>query len=268
MYQTRVTAFIDILGFRNIIYKTENNQELTEKIFTVLNTMNSENISNEIFIEMTPDIPKEELESVKEITNLFSQALKGQSSIQVTHFSDSIVISVGMENDMNVMSVFEYIGRLIYKLWNEFKILIRGAITTGQLVHNENGGLFGPAMVLAYDYETNLANYPRIIIDEYTSRCIKTSEIFKNMSNLFIDINIEKKIKDKVLKIENGLEINIVSSLNHFLNNQFAFNEAKRLEMQYVKDNLIAELNNLKKETERPEIQEKYDYLIELIEEK
>lgn len=169
-----------------------------------------------------------------------------------------------MENHMNVMSVFEYIGRLIYKLWNEFKILIRGAITTGQLVHNENGGLFGPAMVVAYDLETNLANHPRIIIDEYTSKCIKTSPIFKNMTKLFTDFSEEKEVKGNLFKIENGLEINIVNSLNHFLNNQFAFNEAKRLEMQSVSDNLFIELNKLKSETDKPEIKAKYEYLINL----
>lgn len=268
MYLTKVTAFIDILGFRNIVSKTVDNLELTEKIFSVLNAMNSENISNEMFIGMNPDIPEDELKNVQEIANLFSQALKGKSSIQITHFSDSIVISVGMENDMNVMSVFEYIGRLIYKLWNEFKILIRGAITTGNLVHNENGALFGPAMVVAYDLETNLANYPRIIIDDYTSKCIKTSPDFKNMTYLFKEFKAEKVVKEKVFKIENGLEINIVTSLKHFSNNQFAFNEAKKLEMQSVSDNLIPELNYLKMETERPEIQEKYDYLIDLIENK
>jgi len=152
-------------------------------------------------------------------------------------------------------------------LWStvyEFKILIRGAITTGQLIHNENGGLFGPAMVVAYDLETNLANHPRIIIDEYTSKGIRTSPIFKNMTNLFINFSEEKEVKGKLFKIENGLEINIVTSLNHFLNNQFAFNEAKKLEMQSVYDNLIGELDNLKAETDKPEIKAKYDYLINL----
>jgi len=265
MYQKRVIAFIDILGFRNIVSKTANNQKLTEKIFAVLNAMKSENISNEMFIGMMPGIPENELEDVKEVAALFSKALKGESSIQVTHFSDSIVISVGMENEMNVMSVLEYIGRLIYNLWNEFKILIRGAITIGELVHVENGALFGPAMVEAYDLETNLANYPRIIIDEYTSKCIKTSPIFEKMENLFMDFTNEKNVKDRIFKIENGLEINLVSSLNHLLNSQFAFNQEKKLEMESVLNNATLELTTLKMESNRWEVQEKYDYLIDLI---
>lgn len=71
MYQTKVTAFIDILGFRNIVSKTIESKELTEKIFKVLNAMNSENISNEMFIEMTPDIPQEELERLEKLQIYF-----------------------------------------------------------------------------------------------------------------------------------------------------------------------------------------------------
>ena len=66
--------------------------------------------------------------------------------------------------------------------------------------HNENGGLFGSAMVVAYDWEANLANHPKIIIDEYTSKCVKTSPVFKNMANLFTDFSEEKEVKENYSK--------------------------------------------------------------------
>lgn len=263
MYQNRVTAFIDILGFRNIVSQTVDNDELCEKIFKVLHAMTSENISNGLFGAITPDVPADQLAEVLEVTKLFSQALKGQSSIQVTHFSDSIVISVGMDNDMNVMSVFEFLGKLIYQLWHEFNILIRGAVTTGKLIHEENGALFGPAMVGAYDLETNLAKHPRIIIDEFTSDCIKKSISYKQMSKLFKELNEEKETKGgNILKIENGLEISLATSLNHFLNNHFSFNKAMKQEMETVLKNANDDLNKLKGETTREDVKEKYDYLI------
>lgn len=41
-YEQRITIFIDILGFRNIVKKTELDEEFTNKIFNILNSMKSE----------------------------------------------------------------------------------------------------------------------------------------------------------------------------------------------------------------------------------
>jgi hypothetical protein len=54
-------------------------------------------------------------------------------------------------------------------LWTEHSLLIRGGITIGNLVHIENGPLFGPAMNRAYHLESKIAKTPRILID---STCI------------------------------------------------------------------------------------------------
>ena len=264
MYTKRVIAFIDILGFRNIISKTEEDQQLAEKIFKVLNSMNTDSISNEIFIGVSADLPEDKYKEAKEIADKFSKAQKSQSSIQVTHFSDSIVISIGLENDMNVMTVIEYLGRLMYKLWNEFKILIRGAVTMGDLIHNEDGALFGPAMVAAYDLETNLANYPRIIFDDDNARAIIGTPHSKPMYSLFFPCKAEKTVNGKLFKIEDGLEINLVTAIRHLLGSHFAFNEANRRQYQSTLDNLIPDLERLKAETDKAVIHEKYDYLINL----
>ena len=80
-----------------------------------------------------------------------------------------------------------------------------------------------------------------------------------------MDFTNEKNVKDRIFKIENGLEINLVSSLNHLLNSQFAFNQEKKLEMESVLNNATLELTTLKMESNRWEVQEKYDYLIDLI---
>ncbi|WP_297332653.1 hypothetical protein [Flavobacterium sp.] len=262
MYENRVTAFIDILGFRNIISKSIGNTDFTKKIYEVLNSMKADSISDELFIDVAPNIPEEEMEDVSKIAKLFSKAVKSQSSVQVTHFSDSIVLSIGLDNDMNVMSVLEYIGRLMYRLWNEFNILIRGAITIGELVHLENGALFGPAMVKAYDLETNLANYPRIIIDDYTSKCILTSPHYKNMTNLFIDFSAAITRNGREYTVAKGLEINLKTVLDHLINSHFIFNNAKKIEVENTIRDAITNLEQLKSETEKIDVQEKYNYLI------
>ncbi|MDY3317716.1 hypothetical protein PG630_10385 [Riemerella anatipestifer] len=265
MYENRVTAFIDILGFRNIITNTTKNNELQSKILDVLSSMSSDNIANELFGEISPEVPAEELEDVKRTVSLFAKAAKLESTIQVTHFSDSIVISVTTVNSMYVMCIFEFLGRLIYKLWNEFNILLRGAITMDDLIHIENGPLFGPAMVKAYDLETNLANYPRIIIDEITSNAIKNTDDYKyRMNKLFMDFEGERVIKDKIIKIDNGFEINLVSALNHLSDSHFAFSEQKKNEYELCVQNSPQILKELRDETELDNIKEKYQYLIEL----
>lgn len=48
-------------------------------------------------------------------------------------------------------------------LAEEHSILIRGAITIGDLIH-DNQILMGPAMVEAYTMESQVAKYPRIIV--------------------------------------------------------------------------------------------------------
>jgi len=42
-------------------------------------------------------------------------------------------------------------------------VLFRGGITTGKLIHTEEGILFGQGLIDAYKLETNAARFPRIL---------------------------------------------------------------------------------------------------------
>ncbi len=266
MYENRITFFIDILGFRNIISKTETDDELSKGIFSVLDSMKGENITKEVFVEVN-DIKdsKDKIEEIKEVQALFSKALMGESSIQITHFSDSIVLSIGLENDMNAMSLIEYVGRLIYRLWKDFKILIRGGVSVDKLVHIENGPLFGPAMVNAYDFETHLSVYPRIVLDDTVFNIVGNSPSFKAMRDLFIDFSGTKEINGKVITIKKGLEINLATTFKHYMNSHFTFHPEKRQEVQDVINNSIKHLKEKQSETTSERIKEKYQYLIDRI---
>lgn len=262
-YNQRITIFIDILGFRNIVAKTANDASYTQKIFDVLNSMKSEIINTELFGEVNEQAMDDtELKQVKEMQSMVSKALKAESSIRVTHFSDSIVMSIGLENDMYAMSLIEYVGRLIYRLWKDFGILIRGGIAVDKLIHNEDGALFGPAMVKAYDFETNLAVYPRIVLDEYCGNIVRNSPSYKPMQNMFKPFEGERKVKDKVFSIKNGLEINLATSINHLLNSLFGVHAAKRNEILTIKNTCVADLTARMNEIECKEVKEKYQYLI------
>ena len=77
--------------------------------------------------------------------------MKNSSTVQITHFSDSIVLSSELDNEINTMSLIELLARLNYRLWKDYKILIRGGVTMGKLIHEENGPLFGPAITASGD---------------------------------------------------------------------------------------------------------------------
>jgi hypothetical protein len=267
MYENRITFFIDILGFRNIISETENDNELAKGIFSVLDSMKAENITNEVFLEINEtEEAKKELEEIKEVQALFSKALIGESSIQITHFSDSIVLSIGLEN-VNAMSLIEYVGRLIYRLWKDFKILIRGGVSVDKLVHIENGPLYGPAMVNAYDFETHLSVYPRIVLDDTVFNIVGNSPSFKAMKDLFIDFSGTKTVKGKEISIKRGLEINLATSFRHYMNSHFTFHPEKRKEVQDVINSSVKHLESKKTEASSDRIKEKYQYLIDQIKE-
>ncbi len=53
-----------------------------------------------------------------------------------------------------------YIGTILIKKG----ILIRGGITIGNLVHNEDGIVFGQGLIDAYMLESKAAKFPRIIL--------------------------------------------------------------------------------------------------------
>ncbi len=83
---------------------------------------------------------------------------------QVTTFSDSIVISY---STFTPGGGFHILMDLVYICIDLLSvgILVRGGVTVGQLIHDEQK-CFGPAMIKAYKMESEKAINPRIIIDE------------------------------------------------------------------------------------------------------
>lgn len=264
MYENRITVFIDILGFRNIVKKTETDAEYSERIFHVLDSMKSQNVIKEMFGEaINVEESVDERKRAENLMTTISEKLIAESTIQITHFSDSIVLSVSIkDSDTNGMSLFEYLARLQYRLWKDFNVLIRGGAVVDKLKHDEGGALFGPAMVKAYDLETNLANFPRIVLDERCKHIIINSPSYPAMKNMFKPFSASKQLKNSSIEIIDGLEINLATSFCHLITSGFAIRESKRTEIWRVIQNSIIELEKLKIETEVQSVKDKYDYLI------
>lgn len=164
-YEERLVAFIDILGFKEIVKQSENDPSKISLIYSVLNYLKNWEIPekwNLKFVEIEEDAQKKGVEKFD---------IRGKTNS--TAFSDSIVVSVKVDNDVN-----EVASTLIVNLANigailfEKGVLFRGGLTIGNIIHDENGTVFGQGLIDSYKLETNNAKYPRIILSDKLIRCL------------------------------------------------------------------------------------------------
>jgi len=138
-YNERIVAFIDILGFKNIItsdkYKAEGISHLLKYL------------RKQYTLDKYPH----------------SEIVKPTLSF----FSDNIFLSYSYspENELNIYEDFIHRTSIMQAILFSFGILTRGAVTRGFAIHNEEE-CFGPAVVRAAELESKIAIYPRIICDK------------------------------------------------------------------------------------------------------
>lgn len=158
-YEERLVAFMDILGFKEIVKQSAKDPSKVELIYSVLNYLKNWEIPEKWdlkLVEIEEDAQKRGVENFD---------IRGKTNS--TSFSDSIVVSVKIDNNVNEMA-----STLIVNLANigailfEQGILIRGGLTIGNIIHKENGTVFGQGLIDAYKLESNNAKYPRIILSD------------------------------------------------------------------------------------------------------
>lgn len=144
IYQNRIVAFIDILGFKELVKQTVNDRE--------------------------PELGKQKLDSlynvveyVTDFMNLSREEIGFEGDTKTTLFSDSIVISIDRANSHGILTIFATLKKLQIHLIKD-GILLRGGIVYGKLIHKDDI-LIGPALIAAYNLESSAALYPRIVID-------------------------------------------------------------------------------------------------------
>lgn len=158
-YEHRLIAFIDILGFKEIVKQSETDTSKIELIYSVL--------------EYLKDWEKTEKWDLKFIEIEESAQYKGVSNFDLrgrtntTSFSDSIVVSVKVDQNVNEMAStlivnLAYIGTVLL----EKGILFRGGLTIGNIIHVDNGTVFGQGLIDAFMLETRSAKYPRIVLSD------------------------------------------------------------------------------------------------------
>jgi len=146
-YEKRITAYIDILGFKDLLTETidKNGKQNEKKIDDLI----------------------ELYKSIREVWDLDSNMIPKNSRVpknskRITTFSDCLVISFFPEEKSEIFYTLLEIKLMIMRLIYQ-GVLCRGAITYGELIHTEKY-LFGPALIEAYLLESKAALYPRVIL--------------------------------------------------------------------------------------------------------
>lgn len=161
-YQKRVTAFIDIMGFKELIKTSEGNSEKLKSVLNILQYLKAwdnkgPNEWGTKQISVEEDAQRKGIDKF-EISNITS----------CTCFSDSIVVSVLCEDDLlnekisTIIANLSYIGSKLLQAG----VLIRGGITIGKLIHTTDDLVMGPAMIEAYYLESVCAKEARIILSD------------------------------------------------------------------------------------------------------
>lgn len=155
-YEERFTAFIDILGFKDAILESK-----VDALIKIIQLLRSEAENKPYIIE------RENYMVFMAGPGENSASDKFHSSREISVFSDLIVISYAVCNDISILNNLHKLLHSIYFIQEHLannSILIRGGITCGELYH-KGDICIGPALLRAYELEKSHALFPRVIID-------------------------------------------------------------------------------------------------------
>jgi hypothetical protein len=153
-FPTRYLAFVDVLGFRNVIQRMTADRELFTTVRDALKSLQKQ-----------ADQFRKYNRQVASKGRVFKEARSAplpipKGDLQMTAFSDSYVLSETFPA-WHVLAAVQALGTRFLRAG----ILTRGAIVVGHAYHR-NDVLFGPAVVEAYELEQEVAKYPRILVTD------------------------------------------------------------------------------------------------------
>ena len=140
VYQERCCAFVDFLGFKELV-KNKNPEDIYKIIW-----------------------------ELSDFNQAGRKDLSGDMEYQA--FSDNIFINTPSTSEGLIALIVQVRWLTLTAL--EKGAFIRGGITIGNISQNEqNSILFGPALIEAYELESKIALYPRIILSKSAVSLLK-----------------------------------------------------------------------------------------------
>lgn len=158
LFEDRFVAFVDILGFREIVAGMKRDPSRAQFIRDVLKTVQKQErrISRE----------RRNLHRMEQRRHPHRGSLHSPSGTEMTAFSDCYVFSGKSESGWEVLAAVQALAALmLYK-----GILVRGGVVRGKAYH-DGRVIFGPAVIGAYELELT-AKYPRILVEDHIVRSL------------------------------------------------------------------------------------------------
>ena len=161
-YGKYIIAFIDILGFKNLVNLSENNETDFIKIQNILNrfTLLKQKetwVDSRILMEVEEDAQR------KELSDFYIDDM-----VHCSCFSDSVIIAIEASKNINerCSALIALLSQISTELLRE-GILVRGAISYGNLYVNKVSDIyFGTALNKSYTLESTVSKYPRILLSK------------------------------------------------------------------------------------------------------
>ena len=188
IYQDRLVAFVDILGFKDAVNKSGGADEWCIKLRKKINRLVDNNESFQVYNDAFKVLYEEQLKG------------KAEETAEITFFSDCIVFSSEVAKNINdniVTKFLKFIMNLAIETAN-FGFLLRGGITFGKIRHDHNK-CFGPAMNRAYllESETAVYRYGTSRFSEFQS----VLQEFRNVHSVILVLVVVILIQESALSI-------------------------------------------------------------------
>lgn len=239
VYEERLVAFMDILGFSNLVKQSTNNESVQQRLYEFLRQYSKNEHAKKVFCGFRNGdgsrCGDEDIEGLKTLYNY-----------RFTQFSDSFVFSV---NTMHRPSV-QYFPLLIGQFMQhalELGFLVRGGVAKGLIVHEENGPVFGPAFIQAYKIESGQAVFGRTVLSNEAFECISKSGIY---SSSWMDKGLDDEY-----------EITIASFLKQQYSSPLVESETRSAALSQATQKIMQVLDALEG-SERDRVGGKYRYVI------
>ncbi len=194
-------AFLDILGFKNIVLKNEL-EKIAELLCKIEELINTEKFALYYAVNSGDHRSKHFLHN------------KCLLKSRIISMSDSIVVIVPADNRYALSTIVRICNYIQTELFNilDQPVLLRGAITKGE-IYNRGSIVCGKALVKAYMAEENNSIYPRIIlseeiyqsgkavVDREDSFLLKKDKDEYYYIDTYLYVNYDREIMEKLYKL-------------------------------------------------------------------
>lgn len=160
MLDKRLVLFLDILGWKDFVKERENNPDAVKEALDILYSSFTKGNINTKHVNSMTNVAGEETFPNMLLSKKISEPMFSSQS-------DCVVVSYKIEKScfLPILAIISEVIKAQIQMLEDKKLLLRGGITYGNLYHDRRY-VFGSALQRAYKLESEIARYPRVIIDQ------------------------------------------------------------------------------------------------------